>query len=84
MTVSLHRYGNFFLSIGHMYEIFEHYIRIGGPISIDRYIAIVYPLEPRMSKLFAHGFPIPIWASLALLSLPSVLQGVLRDLQRVL
>ncbi|XP_042869475.1 tachykinin-like peptides receptor 86C [Penaeus japonicus] len=42
-------------------------------ISFDRYIAIVKPLEPRMSKTSARVFILVIWASSMLLALPCIL-----------
>nr|WOA03683.1 CHH family candidate receptor A24beta2 [Gecarcinus lateralis] len=42
-------------------------------ISFDRYIAIVKPLEPRMSKSVARVFILAIWGSSMLLSLPCLL-----------
>ena len=38
-----------------------------------RYIAIVRPLKPRMSKTFARVFLIVIWASSAMVSIPALL-----------
>ncbi|TRY61235.1 hypothetical protein TCAL_03201 [Tigriopus californicus] len=42
-------------------------------ISIDRYIAIVRPLKPRMSKTCARIFLLAIWVTSSILSLPSLL-----------
>eukprot|EP00095_Tigriopus_kingsejongensis_P002266 maker-scaffold633_size121756-snap-gene-0.27 protein:Tk02266 transcript:maker-scaffold633_size121756-snap-gene-0.27-mRNA-1 annotation:"tachykinin-like peptides receptor 86c" len=42
-------------------------------ISIDRYIAIVRPLKPRMSKTCARVFLLVIWSAGSLVSLPSLL-----------
>nr|QPB70564.1 putative tachykinin-related peptide receptor II variant 3 [Homarus americanus] len=42
-------------------------------ISFDRYIAIVKPLEPRMSKTSARVFILVIWSSSMVLSLPCLL-----------
>ncbi|XP_068200430.1 tachykinin-like peptides receptor 86C isoform X3 [Palaemon carinicauda] len=42
-------------------------------ISFDRYIAIVRPLEPRMSKTTARVFILIIWSSSMLLALPCIL-----------
>ncbi|XP_064095584.1 tachykinin-like peptides receptor 99D isoform X2 [Macrobrachium nipponense] len=42
-------------------------------ISFDRYIAIVRPLKPRMTKSEARNFIIFIWASSMLLALPCLL-----------
>ncbi|XP_068200557.1 tachykinin-like peptides receptor 86C [Palaemon carinicauda] len=42
-------------------------------ISFDRYIAIVKPLEPRMSKTTARVFILIIWSSSMLLALPCIL-----------
>ena len=42
-------------------------------VSIDRYIAIVYPLKPRMSKTCARVVLLAIWVGSGLLSLPSIL-----------
>ncbi|XP_045134389.1 tachykinin-like peptides receptor 86C isoform X2 [Portunus trituberculatus] len=42
-------------------------------MSFDRFIAIVRPLEPRMSKTVARVFILVIWGSSMLLSLPCLL-----------
>ncbi|KAK8733015.1 hypothetical protein OTU49_006708, partial [Cherax quadricarinatus] len=42
-------------------------------ISFDRYIAIVKPLEPRMSKTVARVFILVIWTSSMVLALPCLL-----------
>ncbi|XP_063873601.1 LOW QUALITY PROTEIN: tachykinin-like peptides receptor 86C [Scylla paramamosain] len=42
-------------------------------LSFDRFIAIVRPLEPRMSKTVARVFILVIWGSSMLLSLPCLL-----------
>ena len=39
----------------------------------SRYIAIVRPLKPRMSKTFARVFLIVIWTSSAMVSIPALL-----------
>merc|ERR1712226_500453 len=46
-------------------------------ISIDRYIAIVRPLKPRMTKTCARIFLVIIWSSSILLSLPTLLYSTI-------
>lgn len=48
-------------------------------ISIDRYMAIMHPLRPRMSKLTTINITIGIWISSSLLSLPNLLYSTTKE-----
>ncbi|XP_023232740.1 tachykinin-like peptides receptor 99D [Centruroides sculpturatus] len=48
-------------------------------ISIDRYVAIMHPLKPRMSKLTTINITIGIWICSSLLSLPNLLYSTIEE-----